>query len=163
MREVELDRPRSMQRYPFSGPQTFDDFMWGLLCVPHGEKIMEIIQDFSEKKSYNNNGKLWKSSRLLRVKPNSFIFLTFSSFFIFSFFFSQVLNIFLFGKNCFYLRFLLTFRKKSCLKEYTFGASCVFFVVCCAYTWWPASVQFLRSLLSAFFVSILFSARVLFS
>ena len=54
-------------------------------------------------------------------------------------------------------------KNSSCLKKYPFDASCVFFVVCCAYTWWPASVQFLRSLLSAFFVSILFSARVLFS
>ena len=50
-------------------------------------KIMEIVEDFDEK-SYNNNGKAWKSSRILRVNPIFFIFLSFSSFFfIFSFFF----------------------------------------------------------------------------
>ena len=41
-------------------------------------KIMEIVKDFDEK-SYNNNGKPWKSSMVLRVKPN----------FHFSFFFSH--------------------------------------------------------------------------
>ena len=45
-------------------------------------KIMEIVKDFDEK-SYNNNGKPWKSLRILRVNPIFFIFL---SFFIFSFF-----------------------------------------------------------------------------
>ena len=43
-------------------------------------KIMEIVADFDEK-SYNN-GKPWKSSRILRVKPNFFIFLHFSFFFL---------------------------------------------------------------------------------
>ena len=42
-------------------------------------KIMEIVEDFY-KKSYNNNGKPWKSSRILRVN------LIFSFFFLFSFF-----------------------------------------------------------------------------
>ena len=54
---------------------------------------MEIVKDFDEK-SYNNNGKPWKSSRILRVNPNVFIFLSFfiifihffRFFFIFSFF-----------------------------------------------------------------------------
>ena len=32
------------------------------------DKIMEIVQDFDEK-SYNNNGKPWKSSRISRVNP----------------------------------------------------------------------------------------------
>ena len=51
-------------------------------------KIMEIVKDFDEK-SYNNNGKLWKSSRILRVNPIVFIFLSFLSFisFFFRFFF----------------------------------------------------------------------------
>ena len=51
-------------------------------------KIMEIVEDFDEN-SYNNNGKQWKSSRILRVNPFfSFVFL-FSSFFsIFFVFFS---------------------------------------------------------------------------
>ena len=35
-------------------------------------KIMEIVEDFDEK-SYNNNGKPWKSSRILRVNPIFFI------------------------------------------------------------------------------------------
>ena len=51
---------------------------------------MEIVQDFDER-SYNNNGTSCKSSRILRVKPNFFIFLSFFIifllFFIFSFFY----------------------------------------------------------------------------
>ena len=39
-------------------------------------KIMEIV-DFFDDKSYNNNGNPWKSSRILLVKPNFFIFLIF--------------------------------------------------------------------------------------
>ena len=52
-------------------------------------KIMEILEDFDEK-SYNNNGKPWKSSRILRVNPIFFIFLFFhhfSPFFRFFFWF----------------------------------------------------------------------------
>ena len=48
-------------------------------------KIMEIVKDFDEK-SYNNNGKSWKSSRILRMNPFkkfSFFFHHFSSFFHF--------------------------------------------------------------------------------
>ena len=51
-------------------------------------KIMEIVEDFDEKR-YNNKGKPWKSSRILRVKPNFFIFslfIIFRHFFIFSVF-----------------------------------------------------------------------------
>ena len=33
-------------------------------------KIMEIVDDFDEK-SYNNNGKPSKSSRILRAKPKT--------------------------------------------------------------------------------------------
>ena len=43
-------------------------------------KIMEIVEDFDEK-SYNNNGKPWKSSRILRVNPIFSFFLYFLSFF----------------------------------------------------------------------------------
>ena len=53
-------------------------------------KIMEIVEDFDEK-SYNNNGKSWKSSRILRLNPffhSSFFFHHFSSFFRFFFIFS---------------------------------------------------------------------------
>ena len=46
-------------------------------------KIMEIVKDFDEK-SYNNNGKPWKSSRILRV--NLFFHFSFS-FHLFSLFF----------------------------------------------------------------------------
>ena len=53
-------------------------------------KTMEIVEDFDER-SYNNNGKPWKSSRILRVNPNFFIFLSFFNcflhFFVFFFFF----------------------------------------------------------------------------
>ena len=56
-------------------------------------KTMEIVEDFDEK-SYNNNGKPWKSSRILRVNPffsffflsSSFFSIVFVFFFIFSFF-----------------------------------------------------------------------------
>ena len=51
-------------------------------------KIMEIVKDFDEK-SYNNNGKPWKSSRILRVKPNFFIFHCSSFFRHFSFHFCK--------------------------------------------------------------------------
>ena len=49
---------------------------------------MEIVEDFDEK-SYNNNGRPWKSSRILRVNPNFFIFLSFFIIFLpfFVFFF----------------------------------------------------------------------------
>ena len=58
--------------------------------------IMEIIEGFDEK-SYKNNGKPWKSSRILRVKPN---------FFIFSFFFNILFLIFL---DFFFLLFIFSF------------------------------------------------------
>ena len=47
-------------------------------------KIMEIVEDFDEK-SYNNNGKPWKSSRILRVNPIFSFFSLFSSFSLFFF------------------------------------------------------------------------------
>ena len=53
-------------------------------------KIMEIVEDFDET-SYNNNGKPWKSSRILRVNPIFscfFLFHHFSLFFPFFFHFS---------------------------------------------------------------------------
>ena len=65
-------------------------------------KIMEIVKDFDEK-SYNNNGEPRKSSRIFRVKPNSFIFLFSSFFYIFSFFFFSFF-IFIF-KKIFVFRF----------------------------------------------------------
>ena len=49
-------------------------------------KIMEIVEDFDEKS--NNNGKPWKSSRILRVNSifSFFSIFSFLMFFIFSFF-----------------------------------------------------------------------------
>ena len=60
-------------------------------------KSMEIVEDF-DKKSYNNNGKLWKSSRILRVNPIFFIFLSFFiiSLLFFSFFFMFLIFSFFF-------------------------------------------------------------------
>ena len=49
-------------------------------------KIMEIVEDFDEK-SYNNNGKSLKSSRILRVNPFFFIFLSFFIIFLHFFLF----------------------------------------------------------------------------
>ena len=76
-------------------------------------KIMEIVEDFDEQ-SYNNNGKPWKSSRILRVNSIFCFFLSFFHlfhFFIFQFFF------FLFFSFIFY-QFLsfsfILFHSPSC-------------------------------------------------
>ena len=51
-------------------------------------KTVEIVEDFDEK-NYNNNGKPWKSSRILRLKSMFSIFLSsFFHFFIFLQFFN---------------------------------------------------------------------------
>ena len=76
-------------------------------------KIMEIVEDFDDK-SYNNNGKSWKSSRILRVNP--FFHFSFSIFSFFLHFLSFSLSFFVFvgcSKSDFFrasisLRFLLT-------------------------------------------------------
>ena len=68
-------------------------------------KIMEIVDDFDEK-SYNN-GKPWKSSRILRVNPKFFIFLNnFSPFFRFFHFFIFHFSIFSFFHFLIFLNFL---------------------------------------------------------
>ena len=59
-------------------------------------KIMEIVKDFDEK-SYNN-GKPWKSSRILRVNPFFFHFPFF--FFHFSPFFRFFFHFFIFSFFC---------------------------------------------------------------
>ena len=61
-------------------------------------KIMEIVEDFDEK-SYNNNGKPWKSSRILRVNP----------FFSFSFFFHYFSPFFSFFLSFFHFSFFFIF------------------------------------------------------
>ena len=64
--------------------------------------IMEIVRDFEEKSYNNNNGKPWKSSRILSVNPifsffSPFFFHFFIFFFIFSFFhFFSFFSFFLF-------------------------------------------------------------------
>ena len=71
-------------------PKRVDDFH--LERDTFRNKIMEIVEDFGEK-SYNNNVKPWKYSRILRVNPIFSFFLSFHfshlfhfSFFSFSFF-----------------------------------------------------------------------------
>ena len=82
----------------------------------HSEtKIMEIVEEF-DKKSYNNNGKPWKSSRILRVKPNFFILslsviflhFSFSHFFCFSVFLFFIFSFFchVFSFSFIFLHFL---------------------------------------------------------
>ena len=72
-------------------------------------KIMEIAEDFDEK-SYNNNGKPWKSSRILRVNPIFSFFFLFSSFFsIFSHFFHLFHFFFFFSFFHFFHFFFLSF------------------------------------------------------
>ena len=74
-------------------------------------KIMEIVEDFDEK-SYNNNGKPCKSSMILRVKPNFFIFplfLIFRHFFVFFFHFIFPFLIFLHFLSFSFMFFLFLF------------------------------------------------------
>ena len=73
-------------------------------------KIMAIVEDFDEQ-SYNNNGKPWKSSRILRVNHlfsffivHQFFHFSFVFFFFFSFF---VVFIFPFFRSFHFLHFLI--------------------------------------------------------
>ena len=71
-------------------------------------KIMKIVEDFDEK-SHNNNGKSWKYSKILRVKPHFFIFY-FSSFFIHFFLhFSSFFSCFHFIFFSFFCHFFFIF------------------------------------------------------
>ena len=63
-------------------------------------KIMEIVEHFDEEESYNNNSKPWKSSRILRVKPNFFIF---SLFIIFLFFIFSCSFLYFFHFSLFFI------------------------------------------------------------
>ena len=95
-------------------------------------KIIEIVKDFDEK-SYNHNDKPWKSSRILRVKPNFFIFslfiiLLFLIFFIFSFFsFFHVFHFFHFFIFSF-LSFFFSFPQFSSVFFSFLQFSSVFFL-----------------------------------
>ena len=72
-------------------------------------KIMDIVKDPDEK-SYNNNGNPWKSSRILRVKPNFFIFFLFSSFLLIFSFFHEKFFIFIFFMFSFFCHFFIFLR-----------------------------------------------------
>ena len=69
-------------------------------------KIMEIAEDFHQR-SYNNNGKPWKSSRILRVKSNFFIFLSFFIIFLHFFVFFSFFSFFHF---CSFFHFVIFFH-----------------------------------------------------
>ena len=77
-------------------------------------KIMEIVEDVDEK-NYNTNGKPWKSSRILRVKPNFFffsLFIIFLHFFVFLhgfFFFLNFLDFFHFSLFFTFFMFFISF------------------------------------------------------
>ena len=101
-------------------------------------KIMEIVEDFEEK-SYNNNGKPLKSSRILRVNPMCFIFLSvFCIFLHFSFCstfsFLHFLHIFIFSffSFCHFLNFsffhFINFFFLSCSFFFVFCFSPFFFL-----------------------------------
>ena len=72
-------------------------------------KIMEIVEDFDEK-CYNNNGKSWKSSRILRVNL-FFHFSFFFHFFIYFFFsFFHFFIFFIFSFFHFFFHFFIFFH-----------------------------------------------------
>ena len=135
-------------------------------------------------KSYNNNGKPWKSSGILRVKPNFFIalhffifhfknllFFIFSCFFNFSFFF----HFFIFFQFSFFFHFFffqfssifLNFHNVFLLSLFLlYFVSCFFFflfffflfwVVRCPIFFWP---QLLQDFLKHFFKQNLFLSRL---
>ena len=62
---------------------------WSLIFLVE-KRNSEIVEDCIEQ-SYNNKGKPWKSSRVLRVKRNFFIFFIFPNFFHLSWFFFMFL------------------------------------------------------------------------
>ena len=80
---------------------------------------MEIVKDFDEK-SYSNNGKPGKSSRILRVNPNFFIFIIFKKKFRFFFIFSHF-SFFLFFIFSFFLIDFIFFEKISFLHFFIFS------------------------------------------
>ena len=105
-------------------------------------KIMEIVEHFDEKR-YNNNGKPWKSSRILRVNPNFFIFL---ELFIFFLYFSFLLHFF-----HFFIFFNFSFS--SFLNFSIFSFFFFFFIF---FVLFP-SFSFIFSLFSLHFLSFSFS------
>ena len=95
--------------------------------------IMEIVENFDEKSYNNNNGKPWKSSRILRVNPNFFIFL---SFFIIFLHFSPFFRFFYFSFSFIFFHFLSFYHF-----FFSSGAQNLFFF------WASISLRFLLTIL----------------
>ena len=138
-------------------------------------KIMEIVEDFDEK-SYNNNGEPWKSSKILRVKPNFFIFLDlfviFLHFFVSSIFhYSSFSFIFLFFLEFSFIFFVFFFLSKifhffhffHCYFFYIFSIFFTFFLFLLLnpmfFIFFNSSCSFIFSFLKGFFsfLSVFFS------
>ena len=81
-------------------------------------KIMEIVEDFDEKR-YNNNGKPWKSSMIFCVKSN---------FFHFSFFFHHFSPCFHFWFFFFKNFFIFSFFRSKKISFFHFFIFCLFFI-----------------------------------
>ena len=106
---VFVSHPMNISTFPRGNGETPN----GLLIFRERETIREIVEDF-DGKSYNNYGKPWKSSRILRVKPNfcilifrHFFFFLFLIFFIFVLFRFVFFSIFSFSFFFFFFFFLL--------------------------------------------------------
>ena len=96
-------------------------------------KIMEIVEEFIQT-SYNDNGKRWKSSRILRVKRNCFIFSLFIFFFFHFFFFSLfsfsvIFFVFFFSSFFLFLHFFHFFD----FFMFFISFICFFFIFSCCF------------------------------
>ena len=111
--------------------------------------------------SYNNNGNPWKSSRILRVNPNLFIFLSLFhhlSPFLFVFFFFLhfhflilfIFSIFHFSSfSLFFFSFSFSFLSFSIIFYHFLSFFFIFFVVCSKsdFFWASISLRFLLTVL----------------
>ena len=103
-------------------------------------KIMEIVEEFYEK-CYNNNGKTWKSSKILRVKPNFFIFHCSSFFVIFSFFIFSFFHFFI--SFIFFIFFIFSFSSFSSFFYIFLHVSLIFFhYLSCSFIFFLISYNF---------------------
>ena len=118
---------------------------------PFRNKIMKIVEDFDEK-SDNNNGRPWKSSRILGVKPNFFMFSLFIIFLNCSFSHFDIFSIFSFF-HCFHF-FIFSF----------FSFICSFFHFLHFFHFFIFFISFIFSFfLLLFFFFLLFSVLFSFS
>ena len=88
---VFVSRPMKIATFPVKNgdhPKRVVDF---LLEKTFRKQNHEIVEDFDEK-SYNNNGKSWKSSRILRVNPFFHVSFFFHHFLSFSIIFFHFLS-----------------------------------------------------------------------